>query len=96
VEGHELEVLKGARELLGRKALRMIQFEFGERNLASRTFLRDFVNVLEDYDVFRLTPRGLTTLSYGPADELFLSEANYLAARRAVATVSIARRRLTL
>src|SRR3954452_7296494 len=82
VEGHELAVLNGARELLGRGALRMIQFEFGERNLASRTFLRDFVDLLGDYQVLRLTPHGLRRLSYGPADEVFLLEAHYVARRR--------------
>ena len=82
VEGHELAVLKGARGLLGAGAIDAVQFEFGERNLASRTFLRDFFDLLgSEFDFFRITPYGLRALSYRPAAEIFVLETNYLAAR---------------
>lgn len=82
VEGHELSVLKGARELLDRRLIEVVQFEFGERNLASRTFLRDFFELLgADFELFRVTPHGLRRLTYRPAAEIFVLEANYLAVR---------------
>lgn len=82
VEGHELAVLKGARRLLAAGAIDAVQFEFGERSLYSRTFLRDFFELLgPDFGFFRVTPFGLRRLSYSPAAEVFVREANYLAAR---------------
>jgi len=83
VEGHELAVLGGARELLKRGVIAVVQFEFGMRNLASRTYLRDFVTLLgADYELYRIGPRGLSRLEYDPGREMFLEETNYAAVRR--------------
>jgi FkbM family methyltransferase len=80
VEGHELAVLQGAEELLGRNAVDVVQFEFGERNLASRTYLRDFWELLGPrYSFFRVTPRGLVPIQYRPSCEVFALETNYVA-----------------
>ena len=49
------------------------------RNIASRTFLRDFVYLLEGFKLYRVHPRGLSPLTYRPACEMFLDEANYAA-----------------
>lgn len=85
VEGHELAVLHGASRLLHSGMIDVIQFEFGERNLTSRTYLRDFVELLgADYCFFRLTRRGLSPLDYRPASEVFLLETNYVAVRGTV------------
>jgi FkbM family methyltransferase len=83
VEGHEIAVLQGATDLLERGAIEVIQFEFGERNLASRTYLKDFVDLLGPaYELFRLNARGLARMEYRPSSEVFLLEANYVAIRR--------------
>ena len=93
VEGHELAVLKGARGLLDAGAIDSVQFEFGERSLYSRTFLRDFFELLgPDFHFFRVTPYGLRRLPYSPAAEVFVGEANYLAARASVGAGSPAPR----
>lgn len=42
VEGHELDVLRGAEQMLARRAIRMVCFEFGGCNIDTRTFVRDF------------------------------------------------------
>lgn len=82
VEGHELPVLKGARGLLDARAIAAVQFEFGERSILARTFLRDFFELLgPEFDFFRVTPFGLRALRYSPAAEVFVREANYLALR---------------
>jgi FkbM family methyltransferase len=83
VEGHELAVLKGGTGLLDEEKIDVIQFEFGERNIASRTYLRDFRNLLPRHHLFRLSPRGPTPLDYQPSNEVFVLAANYIAARRA-------------
>jgi hypothetical protein len=84
VEGHEHAVLDGARQLLDHGAVAVVQFEFGARNLASRTYLRDFVTLLgERYELFRVRPRGLARLDYHTGAEMFLEETNYAAFRGA-------------
>jgi hypothetical protein len=42
VEGHELEVLKGAQQLFASGRVATVSFEFGGCNIDSRTYLRDF------------------------------------------------------
>ncbi len=47
VEGHELDVLKGAMTLLDKRRIKRIQFEFGGTHLDTRTSLQDFFYFLE-------------------------------------------------
>lgn len=61
-EGNELEVLKGASELLNNKGIDVIQFEFNEMNIYSRVFFNDFIKILPNYNFFRLLPNDLTPL----------------------------------
>ena len=42
VEGHELEVLRGAELMFANKQIALVSFEFGGCNVDSRTFMRDF------------------------------------------------------
>jgi len=60
VEGHELDVLQGSKEMLKRKMIKMVSFEFGGCNIDTRTFLRDFYYLLNefDYSLYRITPSG--------------------------------------
>ena len=48
-EGHDLQVLRGARGLLDRRAVRIIQFEYGQANIESRDLLKDFFAFFRDY-----------------------------------------------
>ncbi len=61
-EGHELAVLRGASRLLEESKIGLIQFEFNALHVFSRTFFRDFRNVLADYNLYRLLPKGLLPL----------------------------------
>jgi FkbM family methyltransferase len=80
VEGHELAVLRGAAELIRGRNVEVVQFEFGARNVASRSFLWDFVEVLgDDYELVRVRPRGPVRLEYRPEREMFSEETNYAA-----------------
>jgi len=61
IEGHELDALRGANELLKAKKIKMISFEFGGTNIDSRTFLKDFFNYFDKFNIpniFRITPSG--------------------------------------
>lgn len=62
VEGHELAVLQGSKQLIKENAIGVFQFEFNEMNVYSRTFLRDFIKILPNYTFFRLLPKGLVAL----------------------------------
>ena len=80
VEGHELAVLRGGKDMLERRAISMIQFEFGPANIYSRTYFYDFWSILSDrYDIFRIIPGGIVPITYyGEHLEVFLTT-NYFA-----------------
>ena len=61
-EGFELQVLLGAKTLLRKNSIDLIQFEFNEMNVFTRTFFKDFVDLLPDYNFYRLLPSGLLPL----------------------------------
>lgn len=61
-EGHELSVLKSAVKALRSGNIMAIQFEFNEMNIESRIFMKDFFNILPEYNFFRLLPDGCIPL----------------------------------
>ncbi len=72
VEGFELFVLKGSRQLIKKNKIKIIQFEFNEPNVANRVFLKDFYNILNNYDFFRLKKGELIPLGkYSTRNEIF-------------------------
>ncbi len=84
VEGHEMDVLRGAGTLL--ESMSVVQFEFGGCNIDSRTFFQDFWYLLSEsgFKIYRLGPSGLSALSnYSERDEVFVTT-NYFAGRRVV------------
>ena len=61
VEGHELDVLRGAVRMLESQKIKMISFEFGSCNLDSRTYFQDFFYFFKEIGMstlFRITPSG--------------------------------------
>lgn len=85
VEGNEFNVLKGAAGMLAEKRIKAIQFEFGGANLDSRTYFRDFWNLLTpQYSIYRILKDGLMPISqYHECLDIF-SCTNYLAVLQAV------------
>ncbi len=66
-EGSEFKVLKGAKKLLSANQIRFILFEFNEMNIYSRTFMKDFLDLMPNYTLYRLLPYGLLSInSYQP------------------------------
>ncbi len=80
VEGHELEVLKGAKNMLEKNSVKTIQFEFGGANIDSRTYFQDFYYLLKDkYTIYRILQNGLYEIrEYSELQEIFTT-VNYFA-----------------
>jgi FkbM family methyltransferase len=59
VEGGELDVLKGCKNMLDKRAIKYIQFEYGPNCIEARVWLRDFFLLLSNYNFFRIVTDGL-------------------------------------
>ena len=80
-EGHDFEVLAGARELLEAGAVDVVQFEYNQRWIRGGRFLRDVFRLLAatDYAIGKVTPRGIQwTAEYEWRLETFV-QGNWLA-----------------
>ena len=64
VEGHELEVFKGAAGMLARRAIRQIQFEYGGCNIDAGVLLKDLLSFFGDYDYsfYKILPDRLLSV----------------------------------
>lgn len=80
VEGHEMSVLKGACNLLEKRKIQFIQFEFGGCNIDSRTYFQDFYYLLKDnYQLYRIVQDGIFRINnYKEMYEAFMTT-NFLA-----------------
>ena len=81
VEGAELDVLKGASNLIKNKKVNFIQFEYGPNCMISRVFLKDFFELLKEYQIYRIVKNGLRKLSYNELIEIPLTS-NFIAELR--------------
>ena len=74
VEGHELEVLKGAKDALRGGRIEIIQFEYGGCNIDSRVLLKDIFDFVEGlpYLVCKILPENIQQIPrYSQALENF-------------------------
>jgi FkbM family methyltransferase len=80
-EGHDLAVLRGARELLTEHRISFVQFEYNHRWIYGRWFLRDAFELLEPlgYRLGKLTPRGVEFYPGWDVDLETFVEGNYVA-----------------
>lgn len=65
-EGNEFSILEGSKKMLSEHRIKTIHFEFGDRNVYSHVFMRDFFDILSDYDIYRMLPYSLLKLDYEP------------------------------
>jgi FkbM family methyltransferase len=66
-EGNELEVLKGAKQALLERKIKAIHFEFNSMNVISRSYFRDFWEILGDFKIYRLLPKEMIEIkNYNP------------------------------
>ena len=83
IEGHELYALKGALEMINNLRINFIQFEFSEFNIDSRTFFRDFYDLLSPYFIlYRIVSNGIVSLSSYNEDLEIFHTANFIAERK--------------
>jgi hypothetical protein len=61
VEGHELEVFKGAQEMLKKGGIKYIQFEYGGCTIDARMLLKDLFNLFLPYNyaLYKIYPHEL-------------------------------------
>lgn len=61
VEGHELEVFKGAKQMLAKRRIKIIQFEYGGCNIDARVLLKDFFDFFQPhgYAFYKIYPKEL-------------------------------------
>lgn len=80
IEGNELNALYGAKQAIAAGKIKAIQFEFGTCNIDSRTFFRDFWNLLSpQYNIYRIVRDGLVKITaYIEYEEVFQTT-NYYA-----------------
>ena len=83
VEGYEYYVIKGAERMIKEGRINYIQFEFSGATTISRTFLKDFIELFNNYgyDVYRIKPFFVEKVLYYPDRERF-TLTNYLAVKR--------------
>ncbi len=83
IEGHELSALKGAERMVREGRIDFIQFEFGGANVDSRTYFRDFFNLLkEHFRIYRIVRNGLRPIDHYKESLEQFNTINYLAAKR--------------
>lgn len=84
IEGHELFALRGAQRALASRKIGALSFEFGCGNINSRTFFRDFWDLLNSsgFDIWRIAPGGreVRIIEYYEDLEYFRGATNYVAA----------------
>jgi FkbM family methyltransferase len=84
VEGMEMEVLEGLTDSLRGGVIKAVQFEHAVAHVASRHFLRDFVQFFDGlgFAVFRCYPARLEALHYDMHSDEVFTGLNYLAVAR--------------
>ncbi len=81
-EGHELQVLLGAKKTIQRGMIDIIQFEFNEMNVISKSFFYDFMQLIPEFHFYRLLPHGLVSLeNYRPLTHEIFGFQNIVASR---------------
>lgn len=82
-EGHEFSILQGAKNMLSNKNIDVIHFEFNRHNIYSRNFLKDFMEIMNGYVLYRLLPKSFLKINYDrpEMEELFFFQ-NIIAIRK--------------
>jgi FkbM family methyltransferase len=81
VEGAEIDVLKGAKQMLDSNSIHFIQFEFGQNSVEAKVYLKDFFRMLPNYTIYRIVKNGLRKIKgYNEILEIPLTS-NFLAER---------------
>ncbi len=63
-EGSEYKILKGASDSLNKGIVDIIHFEFNYMNVVSRVLLKDYIDLLSNFNLYRLLPDSLLKINY--------------------------------
>lgn len=82
-EGHDFHVLLGAEQLLQRRAICAVQFEYNHRWMGARKYLRDVFGLAREfgYSLGKVTPDGIEWYPEWRPELETLIEGNYLMVR---------------
>ncbi|MGE0089289.1 MAG: FkbM family methyltransferase [Bacteroidales bacterium] len=82
-EGNEYKILLGAKDALHNNKINIIQFEIGVNNIISKVHFKDFIDILNNYNLYRLLPKDLLKITYNlkHVDEI-LAFQNIIAIRK--------------
>lgn len=80
-EGHDMMIIEGARGLLSRKSIGVVQFEYNWRWVKPHKTLLDTFEFFEplEYQIGKITPRGIEFYSKWHHELEMFREANYIA-----------------
>lgn len=83
-EGHELEVLKGAKRFIEKNQVGIIQFEYGGCDIDGRLFLKDIFDFFQDldYKIYKIFPDKIKLAERYRQDLENFHYANYLAIKK--------------
>lgn len=84
VEGAEMMVIKGIKELLSNNKVKIIQFEYGPFSIYAKSFLKDFFEILQmhEFEMFKISPGKLLFYQeYNHVLDTF-SHSNWLAVKK--------------
>ena len=83
IEGHEYEVLKSIKSYFYK--FKVIQFEFGDANIDSKTYFQNFWDLLHnDYNIYRIAPTTpIQIKEYSEVDEVFIMT-NFIAVNKLI------------
>ncbi|MEI6480331.1 MAG: FkbM family methyltransferase [bacterium] len=83
-EGSEFDVLKGSEIMLRENKIKIIQFEFNETNVFSKVFLKDYYDILSNYNIYRIDSKKIIPLpEYKTENEIFKYQ-NFLAISKSI------------
>lgn len=86
-EGADFEILKGAKHLLDKGNIKVIQFEYGFVSINTRKLLADFYELLGDkYILGKIYPGAVEFAAYERSMENFIGP-NYLAVRKDLVSI---------
>ncbi len=88
-EGHDLEIILGAKNMLSSGAVDFIQFEYNHRWISAKHFLLDAFEYLLPlgYSIGKITPKGIEFYSAWHHELESFKEANYLAVRNPLKSI---------
>jgi len=82
-EGNDFNVLLGANESLKKGLIDIIHFEFNSMNVYSRVYFRDFYELLNNFDFYRLLPNSFIHIKkYEPIHCEIFAYQNIVAVRK--------------